>query len=220
MVKVSRAKQHKTFIWPVDLETVTFDTIKLAILKTLQFPQDAKPADLILRFRKGEEETCERLGLEDDATLRQYLKFCALRGFFSLKVRIDTAQKPFSDWKLGKVCKLFGLASSIDEFPTFDCGIDTFDSDKAKDLMSHLCKDLKLRYKAIHGKTEATRSEYVSPFLVTAISLFNGLELCPQMYVEGNYGRGLLDFCLCLFGTIIGVVEVKKEDLNQVMAQV
>ncbi|CAG8660077.1 9292_t:CDS:2 [Paraglomus occultum] len=80
------------------------------------------------------------------------------RAFFSLKIQIDTVQKPFSDWKLGKVCELLGLAPGIDEFPTFDCGIDKLDSEKAKDLMSHLYKDLRLRCKAIHGETEATTS--------------------------------------------------------------
>ena len=126
-------------------------------------------------------------------------------------------QKPFSDWKR----EILGLVLSIDEFPTFDCGIDKLDSEKANDLMSHLCKDLRLRYKAIHGETEATRSEFVSPFLVTATSLFDGLvKLYPQLYVEGKYGRGPLDFCLKLLGVIIGVVEVKKEDFDQGMAQV
>ena len=87
--------------------------------------------------------------------------------------------------------------------------------------MAHLCTDLKLRYKAVHGKTEATQGEYVSSFLVTAASLFNGLvKLYPQMYVEGSYGRGSPDFCLRLLGTIIDVVEVKKKDLDQGMAQV
>jgi len=137
--------------------------MKLSILKVLPFPQDTKPEDLTLRFAKADEKNCEELSLEDDTTFRQYLKSCAVQAFFTLKVQIDTVQKPFSDWKLGKVCELLGLASGIDEFPTFDCGIDKLDSEKAKDLMAHLCKDLRLRYKAIHGETEATRSEYISP---------------------------------------------------------
>jgi len=72
----------------------------------------------------------------------------------------------------------------------------------------------------MHGETEATRSEYVSPFLVTAVSLLDGLvKLYPQLYIEGKYGRGRLDFCLRLLGAIIGVVEVKKENFDQGMAQ-
>src|SRR6185295_3850336 len=118
-IKVSCAKQRKTFIWPVDLGTVTVDALKLAILKIFQFP--TKPVDLTLRFRKGEEKNGERFGLENDATFRQYLKSCTLQGFLSLKVQIDTMQKPFSDWKLRKVCELLGLPPSIDEFPAFDC---------------------------------------------------------------------------------------------------
>ncbi|RIB21300.1 hypothetical protein C2G38_1112978 [Gigaspora rosea] len=219
-IKAFYGKQRKTFSWSVDIGTVTLDSMKLAILKVLPFPQDTKPEDLTLRFGKAVEKNCEELGLEDDATFRQYLKSCALQGFLTLKVQIDTVQKPFSDWKLGKVCELLGLAPGIDEFPTFKCGIDKLDSEKAKELTTHLCKDLRLRYKAIHGETEATRSEYVSPFLVTATSLFDGLvKLYPQLYVEGKYGRGPLDFCLKLLGVIISVVKVKKEDFDQGMAQ-
>ncbi|CAG8629236.1 41543_t:CDS:2 [Gigaspora margarita] len=182
-------KQRKTFSWLVDIDTVTLDSIKLAILKALPFLQDTKPEDLTLRFGKAEEKNCEKLDLEDDATFRQYLKSCALQRFLMLKVQIDTVQKPFSDWKLSKVCELLNLVPDIDKFSTFNCDINKLDSEKAKDLMTHFCKDLRLRYKAIHGKTEATRSEYVSPFFVTATSLFDS------------------------------VVEVKKEDFDQGMAQ-
>ncbi|CAG8532766.1 6905_t:CDS:2 [Ambispora leptoticha] len=95
-------QQRKTFSWPVDISTVTLDTMKLSILKVLPFPQDTKPDDLTLRFAKADEKNCEELGLEDDATFRQYLKSCAVQAFFTLKVQIDTVQKPFSDWKLDK----------------------------------------------------------------------------------------------------------------------
>jgi hypothetical protein len=220
-IKVSYRKQCKAFAWPVDLDTVTLDTIRLPFHKVFQFPHDTKPRDLILCFSKVKERNYTEFGSEDDAAFRQYLEACALQGLLSFKVQIGTVQKPFSDWKLGKVCKILGLATSIDQFPKFFCGIDKLNSMEAKDLMAHLCKDLRLRYKAIHGKTEATRSECVSPFLVTATSLFCGLiKIYPQLYCKGKYGRGRPDFCLCLSGVIIGVVEVKKEDFDQGMAQV
>src|SRR4051794_8985673 len=85
LIKASYGKQRKTFLWPVDLGTVTLDTMKLPILEVFQFSQDTKMADLTLRFSKGKERHCE-LGLEDEITFRRYLKFCALQGFSSLKV--------------------------------------------------------------------------------------------------------------------------------------
>jgi hypothetical protein len=195
--------------------------MKLQICKVFQFSQDTDPVDLALCFSEGEERNCKELELEDNAAFRQYLKSCILQGSLSFKVQINKVQKPFSEWKLGKVCELLGLATSIDEFPQFICGIDKLDSVEAKDLMAHLCKDLRLRYKTIHGETEATRSEYVSPFLVTATSLFGGLvKIYPQLYCEGKYGRGRPDFCFDLLGAIAGVVEVKKKDFDQGMAQV
>src|SRR6185312_13356320 len=154
IIKALYGKQCKTFLWPIDIGTVMLDSIKLPILKVLPFPQDTKPEDLTLHFTKADEKNCEELGLEDDATFQQYLKSCAMQVSLTLKVQIDTVQKPFSNWKLSKVCELLGLASSIDEFPTFNCNIDKLDSEKAKDLMAHLCKDLRFRYKVIHGKTE------------------------------------------------------------------
>ena len=193
MIKALHVKQCKTFLWLVDLEIITLDSMKQTILKVLPFPQDTKPKDLTLCFTKAKEKNCEELRSEDDPTFRQYLKQASLL----LKVQIETVQKPFSDWKLGKVCELFGL---VDEFPTFECGIDKLDSKEAKGLMAHLCEDLRHRYKAMRGETEATRNEYVSPFLVTATLLLNGLaKLCPQLYVEGKYSRGQLDFaCISL----------------------
>ena len=138
IIKALYGKQRKTFSWPVDIVTVTLDFMKLAILKVLPFPQDTKPEDLTLRFGKAEKKNCEELDLENNATFRQYLKSCAFQGFLTLKVQIDTVQKPFSDWKLRKVCELLGLAPDIDEFPTFDCGIDKLDSEKAKDLIAKI----------------------------------------------------------------------------------
>ena len=218
IIKASYGKLCKTFSWPVDISTIALDDMKVSILKVFPVLQDTKPKDLTLRFARVEEKNCEQLASEDDSTFQQYLKSCALQASLSLKVQIDTVQKPFSDWRLGKVCKLLDLEPTIDEFPIFSCGIDKLDSTQERNLRAHLCKDLRLCYKAIHG---ATRSEYVSPFLVTATSLFNGsVKLYPQLYVKGKYGRGPFDYCLQLHGVIIGIVEVKNEDFNQGMAQV
>jgi len=87
-------------------------------------------------FCQSQEKNCEELRSEDDPTFWQYLKQASLL----LKVQIETVQKPFSDWKLGKVCELFGL---INEFPTFKCSIDKLDSKKAKGLIVYLCKNLR-----------------------------------------------------------------------------
>src|SRR2546423_13607032 len=47
MIEVSYRKQCRTFAWPVDLGTVTLDTVRLPFHKVFQFPQDTKPGDLI-----------------------------------------------------------------------------------------------------------------------------------------------------------------------------
>ncbi|CAG8727227.1 16943_t:CDS:2, partial [Racocetra fulgida] len=83
-----------------------------------------------------------------------------------------------------------GTVCDLFELPSNFHGIDSFEDSKAEELLKHFYKDLKLRKKAIH-----------------------------EHDVQGKYGRGPLDFCLYLKGIIIGVVEVKKEDFDQGVAQ-
>ena len=65
MIKASHAMQHKTFLWPVDLEIVMLDNMKQTILKVLSFSQDTKPKDLTLHFTKAKKKNCEELRSND-----------------------------------------------------------------------------------------------------------------------------------------------------------
>jgi hypothetical protein len=221
-IKASYGKQRKSFLWPVNLSSVTLDSMKRSILNTFPSLQNTKPEDLTLRFCKAGEEKCEELGLEEDDIFRQYLKTCVIQASLSLKVQINTLQKPFSDWSLKKVCDLLRLPLAFQDFPKFECGVDPLNDPLAKELLIHLCTDLKYRQKTTFTDVkEASCNEYVSPFLVAAATLFGGrVKLCPGFYIEGKYGRGPLDFCLRLLETIVGMVEVKNQLFNQGMAQI
>ncbi|CAG8700814.1 13124_t:CDS:2, partial [Acaulospora morrowiae] len=53
-----------------------------------------------------------------------------------------------------------------DRFLKFVCAIDEFNSVKAKNLITHLYKNLRIYYKTTYDKTETTQSEYVFLFLI------------------------------------------------------
>ncbi|CAJ0839152.1 10212_t:CDS:2 [Entrophospora sp. SA101] len=81
-------------------------------------------------------------------------------------------------------------------------------------------KSLKLAKLVIAGNNEATKDKFVLPFLVIAASTFRGrIKIYPQYDVSGTYGCGPLDFCIHLDEDIICVVEVKKSDIDQGVAQ-
>ncbi|CAG8834718.1 42358_t:CDS:2 [Gigaspora margarita] len=219
-IKISHGKHRKLFPWIVDISRASLNDIKHKILDTLPLPQDTTADILTLRFSRENDKSSEELEFKNDKNFQEYLKYCVMTSSLSLKVQVYTLQKAFSEWKLGTVCDLFELPSNFQEFSKFSCGIDSLEDSEAEELLKHLYKDLKLRQKVIHGKLEATKSKFVIPFLVIATSLFGGrVKLYPEHDVQGKYGRGPLDFCLYLKGIIVGVVEVKKEDFDQGVAQ-
>src|SRR6185369_6891889 len=159
-IKASYGKRRKSFLWPVDLSAVTLDDMKRTILNTFPSLQNTKPEDITLHFCKAGEKKCEELGLKKDDTFRQYLKTFAMQASLFLKVQINTIQKPFSDWSLKKVCDLLRLPLTFQDFPKFECGIDSLNDPLAKELLLHLRTDLKYRQKTISTNVnEASRSE-------------------------------------------------------------
>ncbi|CAG8694655.1 16562_t:CDS:2 [Dentiscutata erythropus] len=219
-IKISLGRQHKSFTWTVDLSKASLNNIKQKILNILPLPQDMTADILTLHFSKENDKSSEELEFKNDKYFQIYLKQYVKASSLSLKVQVYTLQKAFSEWKLGAVCELFELPSDFQEFSKFRCGIDDLKDQKASELLEHLLKDLKLRREAISENLEAIKSKFVEPFLVIATSLFDGkVKLFPEHDVQGKYGRGSLDFCLYLKEIIVGVVEVKKEDFNQGVAQ-
>ena len=135
-----------------------------------------------------------------------------MQASLSLKVQINTIQKPFSDWSLRKVCDLLQLLFAFYNFPKFEYGVDSFNNSLAKKLLVHLHTDLKYCQKTISiNVNEVLCSKYVSLFLVVATILFSRkIKLCSGFYIEDKYGCRLLDFCLRSLEMIVGVVEVKN----------
>jgi len=216
LIKASYGRKFKTSQWPVDLSNVSLERLKSAVHETLTLSENISLNDMTLHFDEENNKQYENLSLKDDETLREYLRSFAIRKSLALKILVYTLQKPYSEWKFRSVCKLFGLPTDFRDFTKFVCETDPLVHSTEKDALKHLCKELQLRYDVIRG----TISPFVIPFLVAATSLFKGkLKLHVQEQVEGKYGRGPMDFCLHLQEVIIVVVEVKKDDFSQGVAQ-
>ncbi|TPX36859.1 hypothetical protein SeMB42_g07004 [Synchytrium endobioticum] len=141
-----------------------------------------------------------------------------------LRLRIETHQRPFSDWKFSEVMAHYNLCKdSYEEQDKFQCGI-TEISEEVRPTFNHLVEDIQASIKAfptVRGSSEANRSEFISRILSCVTSLFDGrFELHPQMEVAGELGRGPVDWAIRYKdGRIIGVIEAKKSDLKQGVAQ-
>src|SRR4051812_38857258 len=69
---------------------------------------------------------------------------------------------------------------------------------------------------------EATKSFYTFTYLATATFPFKELlKIVPKKFVKGKNGRGNLDYGIVSYITerIIGLIEVKKDDFKQGLAQ-
>ncbi|RIB00630.1 hypothetical protein C2G38_1141169 [Gigaspora rosea] len=85
-----------------------------------------------------------------------------------------------------------------------------------------LVKGLKLQYKAIPIGNEASRSLYVSSYLVAASNLLkNRFTISPEKTISGPNRHGTLDYALVTSTSfnVFGAVEVKATDYLQDIAQ-
>ncbi|CAG8515371.1 10469_t:CDS:2 [Paraglomus brasilianum] len=77
------------------------------------------PDDMTLCYKKVD----DYVGIgEEDEDFQQFLKMCVSKSNFMLNFQLETVQKPFSEWRLDKVCEIFGLPSAYQALPKFDCG--------------------------------------------------------------------------------------------------
>src|SRR6266542_3351431 len=143
-------------------------------------------------------------------------------------VFIETPSKPFNEWTFPKVCELYELSDDpnpdIDVYSVFSCGSADLSSDKSKAMVKHLMAELNLRKKTtpLVLAYEATKSIYSYCYLASGVSLFeNNFKIVPEKLVKGHNGQGNLDLAIeCRStGRIAGLVEVKRDDFKQGIAQ-
>ncbi|KAF0383804.1 crinkler family protein [Gigaspora margarita] len=133
-----------------------------------------------------------------------------------------------SDETFPKVCQLYGLSDdpnpSIDVYPIFKCGCVDTKNEKYGEALRKLFDELETRVATtpIDVSYEATKSIYSYFFLALATFPFKSqIKIVPEKLVEGKNGRRNLDFGIesRTTGRAVGLIEVKKDDFKQGLAQ-
>ncbi|CAG8618498.1 12849_t:CDS:2, partial [Ambispora leptoticha] len=109
-------------------------------------------------------------------------------------------------------------------FLIFFCGCSDTKTKKFQTTLDKLMLELKtcLATTPINLSYEATKIIYTYLYLASAVSLFEILiRIWPEKLIEGKNGQGKTDYVMesCATGQIISVVEVKREDFLQGIAQ-
>ncbi|TPX37366.1 hypothetical protein SeLEV6574_g07904, partial [Synchytrium endobioticum] len=194
---------------------------KLAFTSSIKLPESIAETDL--SFDVGDMgETTVSLCTNEDVQ-RNIWNICA-NGDRPVRLQIETQQRQFSDWKFSDIMELYNLSNdTYQALESFQCGI-TEISDEVRPTFNYLVEEIMASIKAfrtVNGSSEANRSEFISRILSCVTAQFDGrFELHPQMEVAGESGRGPVDWVIKHEdGRIIGVIEAKKSELNQGVAQ-
>ncbi|CAG8841909.1 27398_t:CDS:1, partial [Racocetra persica] len=143
-------------------------------------------------------------------------------------VLIEPLSKPFSKWTFSETCQLFNLTNDpspgINVYPIFLCGCIDLKDETSQIMVQHLMAELKLRKEttALTFAFEATKSIYSYSYLAAGVSFHkNNFKIVPEKPIAGRNGHGNLDYAIecCSTGRVIGLVEVKAENLKKGLAQ-
>jgi len=215
--------KRKSNKWTANIETATLEDFKKYIRDTYKPPAlENDGAELNLM-----NET-DRYYPRSDVSFREMLRTLVTKNKPKFTVFVETPSKPFNTWTFPKMCKLYGLSDdpnpSIDVYPIFSCGCVNTKEEKYKEALRKLFDELETRVSTtpIDVSYEATKSVYSYSFLASAVFPFKSqIKIVPEKLVEGKNGRGNLDFGIepRTTGRIVGLIEVKKDDFKQGLAQ-
>ena len=115
---------------------------------------------------------------------------------------------------------LFGLkADDYNELPTFDGGVKETPEEIRNQVIGEFLR-LHKTSQHITSANEATRCEYISRIIYGVASIYGGeIKVYPQYEISGSHGKGPVDWAIKIRNIIITITEVKKEDINQGIAQ-
>jgi predicted type IV restriction endonuclease len=95
------------------------------------------------------------------------------------------------------------------------------DEDSLNLLSEYLARASKCFGDVLEGKEAAKRLHFIGPILVCVCSLVNGVEILVEEDLRGNIVRanGHFEFMIRKGGKVVCIVEAKKNDMEQGMAQ-
>ena len=199
--------------WHVNLNSVKLTDLRAFILKA--YPK-FENTTLFFRFRikDGTEQP------DTDKDLQKLLYRLVTNDETTIRITVTTPTKPYSDWTLPAVRGLFGLAENA-SFPAFSCG----SIPPTAESLTQLKNELKLRIMNtpfIIGSPEASKSLYTYSYLISAVENFKKqFHVMPEEKIDGPHGTGPVDYMIksVTSDEIVGVTEVKKDDMEQGIAQ-
>ncbi|CAG8577555.1 12800_t:CDS:2, partial [Ambispora gerdemannii] len=216
-------KRTKGFKWTVNIEHATLEALKDSIHAVYQTPaleNDGAVFNVVCDSRK--------YSPRNDQALREMLRLLVSKNNLKFTVFIETPSKAFNNWTFPKVCQLYNLSEDpnpdVSVFPTFSCGCSDTKNVNFQVALDKLMVELQTRLATtpINLSYEATKTIYTYSYLASAVSLFETLiRIRPEKLIEGKNGQGKTDYAMesCATGRIIDVVEVKREDFLQGIAQ-
>ncbi|CAG8746661.1 24885_t:CDS:2 [Gigaspora margarita] len=134
------------------------------------------------------------------------------------KVQIKD-QKPYDDWKMKEISRIYDLAFESSEM------IDKFKIEDLPELSAHFSdEELKLQAFQAISSNDATSREYISIFLTWAVNhirkhIDNMARLAVKIEVNGSHGYGSFDYAIFTRYIIILVTEAKMMDMEKGITQ-
>ena len=161
-------------------------------------------------------------------SLRNFIQLLAAINHMTITVDVKREMKPFSEFRMEKVCALYNLhydsANPLGQFPVFECQREHVDDE----LLSYLIQELNSRT-ALTPAAEAPEAHcsiYVYCILHAiakhVIEKSPALELVvlAERYVEGTKAHGRVDYSIEVRGEVIlGVTEIKNDNYMLGIAQ-
>ncbi|CAG8638218.1 3267_t:CDS:2, partial [Racocetra persica] len=165
-------KRTKAFKWIADLDKVTLSDLKESIF-SMRKPQKIDKDSMELTIISNGEKYIPRNDIEFQLLLDYS---CQRSDLYQLSDDDDP---------------------SLSVFPLLECGITELNDEGSKMMINHLVTDLTLRYKYFRTNNEASRSHFVSAFLLAVTNCFDDkLTVCAEKQITGKNGHGPVDFAL------------------------
>ena len=213
--------RHYYYKQAIDIANITIKEFLDNIF--LRFP-NLQADNVVLNFIVNR----ERFTPTSDNQLQQALQQFANGNIKRIIVIVGTPQLCFSSYTYERIAQLYDLIDDdnpLKSIPTFTCGTKSVDNNPlAREAFQKLLVEINTRLIGIplESANEASKSAYTLSFLLLVISLFNkSLYISPEFRIQGPKGRGNVDFAIMSTAKrlVIGVTEIKKDDINQGIAQ-
>lgn len=153
--------------------------------------------------------------------------FRAFEGHSSISLKIQSCCIGFSKYTKNKASlslqivgtkfkELDFITESDDAFPTYDGDVDTLDN-QVHIVQQELIR--RIQKIPLEGASVYSKRELISPLLLGALFLVNGVSMGCEKRVIGRYGRGPIDYVFIFRSILILLTEAKLNDLDTGLTQ-